>query len=149
MAIVDAKGVHLDKPEQSPLDILVPVSGTEVSRRAAEVAIAVARVVKAPITALYVTPRSGQQRRGARGRRYEQAILKEIVEMADQYDQRVATAVRSEVAADDAVVAEVKRRGHNIVIMGVSRRPGEKLFFGETAAGVFDKSPVTVVFVAS
>jgi len=149
MAIVDAKGVHLEKPEQSPLDILVPVSGTEVSRRAAEVAIAVARAVKAPITALYVTPRSGQQRRGARGRRYEQAILKEVVEMADQYDQRVATAVRSEVAADDAVVAEVKRRGHNIVIMGVSRRPGDKLFFGETAAGVFDKSPVTVVFVAS
>jgi Kef-type K+ transport system membrane component KefB/nucleotide-binding universal stress UspA family protein len=148
-AIVDAKGVHVEKPEQSPLDILVPVSGTEVSRRAAEVAIAVARVVKAPITALYVTPRSGQQRRGARGRRYEQAILKEVVEMADQYDQRVATAVRSEVAADDAVVAEVKRRGHNIVIMGVSRRPGDKLFFGETAAGVFDKSPVTVVFVAS
>jgi len=149
MAIVDAKGIHLDKPEQSQLDILVPVSGTEVSRRAAEVAIAVARIVKAPITALYVTPRSGQQRRGARGRRYEQAILKEVVEMADQYDQRVATAVRSEVAADDAVVAEVKRRGHNIVIMGVSRRSGDKLFFGETAAGVFDKSPVTVVFVAS
>jgi len=33
--------------------------------------------------------------------------------------------------------------------MGVGRRPGEKLFFGDTAATVFEKSPASIVFVAS
>jgi len=151
MAIVDARSAHAERPEQSPLDILVPVNGTEVSRRAAEFAIAIARVFKAPITALYVSAlKAGQRGRGGpRGRRYEQAILKDIAEIADQYDQDVATAVRADTTPDDAVVAEAKRRGHNIIIMGVGRRPGDKLFFGETAAGVFEKSPATVVFVAS
>jgi nucleotide-binding universal stress UspA family protein len=151
MAVVDARGVHLDRPEQSPLDILVPVNGTELSRRAAELAIAVARVFRAAITAFYVTALKANQRgrAGPRGRRYEQAILKEIAEIADQYDQEIATAVRAHAAPADAVVAEAERRGHNIVIMGVGRRPGDKLFFGETAAGVFERSPASVVFVAS
>jgi len=47
------------------------------------------------------------------------------------------------------VVAEAKRNGHNLIVMGVSRRPGDKLFFGETAAGVIENSPISVVFVAS
>ncbi len=151
MAIVDARGGHAERPEQSPLDILVPVNGTEPSRRAAELAIAVARVFKAPICALYVAAlKAGQRGRGGpRGRRYEHAILKDIAEIADQYDQDVGTAVRADTAPADAIVAELERRRHNIVIMGVGRRPGDRLFFGETAAGVFEKSAATVVFVAS
>ena len=150
-AIVDAKGDHLDKPEQSPLNILVPVNGTEVSRRAAEFALAAARVVKAPVTALYVSGMKTSGKSGSRGRArgYEQAILKEITQLADQYDQKVTTAVRSDVAADEAVLAAAKKGGHNLVIMGVGRRPGDKLFFGETAAGVFERAPISVVFVAS
>jgi Kef-type K+ transport system membrane component KefB/nucleotide-binding universal stress UspA family protein len=146
-AIVDAKGDHLDKPEQSGLNILVPVNGTDVSRRAAELALAVARVFKAPITALYVSG-AGSKARG-RARSYEQAILKDITQLADQYDQKVSTAVRSDVGADEAVLATAKKGGHNLIIMGVSRRPGDKLFFGETAAGVFERAPVSVVLVAS
>src|SRR5262249_15221760 len=139
-AIVAAKNGHLEQPEQSPLNILVPVSGTDVSRRAAELAIGVARVVQAPVTAIYLA--------GERPR-HEQAILKEIVEIADGYDQQVETAVRTDVAPDEAVIAAAKKGGHNVIIMGVSRRPGDTLFFGETAAGIFDNAPISVVFVAS
>ena len=154
LAIVDAKGPELEKPEPSPLNILVPVNGTETSRRAAEIAVAVAHAFKAPITALYVAgpkPANSRARKttGLRARRSEQAILKDIVELADQYDQKVKTAVRGDLAPDQAVLTEAKRNGHNLIIMGVSRRPGDKLFFGETAAGVFEKSPITVVFVSS
>src|SRR4029077_5945497 len=39
LALVDAKGKHVEDPEQGALNILVPVNGTDVSRRAAEVAI--------------------------------------------------------------------------------------------------------------
>jgi nucleotide-binding universal stress UspA family protein len=51
------------------------------------------------------------------------------------------------VAPDQAVVAEAAR--HNLIIMGVSRRPGDALFFGETAAGILANSSVSVVLVAS
>ncbi|HEX4554141.1 MAG TPA: cation:proton antiporter [Xanthobacteraceae bacterium] len=153
LAIVAAQGIHLKEPEQSPLNILVPVNGTEVSRRAAELAIAMARAFEAPITALYVSAakRDARGRRGGgtRERAQEQAILKEIVVLADQYDQEVATRVRADQSPDEAVLTEAKRDGHNLIIMGVGRRPGDSLFFGETAAGIFEKSPISVVLVSS
>jgi nucleotide-binding universal stress UspA family protein len=153
LAIIAAQGIHLKQPEQGPLNILVPVNGTEVSRRAAELAIAVAHAFEAPITALYVSgaKRDARGRRGggSRERAQEQAILKEIVQLAEQYDQQVATRVRADQSPDEAVLTEAKRDGHNLIIMGVSRRPGDSLFFGETAAGIFEKSPISVVLVSS
>jgi Kef-type K+ transport system membrane component KefB/nucleotide-binding universal stress UspA family protein len=153
LAIVAGHGIHLEQPEQSPLRILVSVNGTDVSRRAAEVAITLAHAVGAPITALYVSNlrpnERGRSRRGIRARRQEQAILKDIVDLADQYDDEIKTAVRADVAPDEAILAEVKRGGHNLIIMGVSRRPGDMLFFGDTAAAVFEKAPTSVLMVSS
>ena len=153
LAIVAAQDIHLKQPEQGPLNILVPVNGTQVSRRAAELAIAVAHAFEAPITALYVSgaKRDARGRRGggSRERAQEQAILKEIVLLAEQYDQAVATRVRADQSPDEAVLTEAKRDGHNLIIMGVSRRPGDSLFFGDTAAGIFEKSPISVVLVSS
>jgi nucleotide-binding universal stress UspA family protein len=151
LAIVEAKGAHREQPEQSPLRILVPVNGTDVSRRAAEVAITIARLVEAPITALYVSNSrtTGRARRQIRARPHEQAILKDVVELADQYDQKIATAVRADVAPDEAIIAEAKRDEHDLIVMGVSRRPGDKLFFGDTAASVFENAPASILFLAT
>jgi hypothetical protein len=33
--------------------------------------------------------------------------------------------------------------------MGVQRRPGDKLFFGDTAAAVFEKSPASLLYLPS
>jgi nucleotide-binding universal stress UspA family protein len=129
----------------------VPLNGTEVSRRAAEIAIAIGRVSQAPITALYVSNlKPGPRKRGSgllRVRQREQAILKDIVDLADRYDKEIKTTVRADVAPDQAILAEAAHS--NLIIMGVSRRPGDVLFFGETAAGIFENSPTSVVFVAS
>ena len=46
-------------------------------------------------------------------------------------------------------LAEVKKHGHDLIVMGVSRRPGDKLFFGDTAAAVLENAPASIVFVAS
>jgi nucleotide-binding universal stress UspA family protein len=127
------------------------LNGTEVSRRAAEVAIALARASGSPITALYVAnPGAGgrpRKQRRFRARREEQAIIKEIVELADRYDVPARTAIHSDVAPDQAILTEAKK--HDLIVMGVGRRPGDKLFFGDTAAAVLEKSPVSLVFVAS
>ncbi len=151
LAIVDAKGDHREEPEQSDLDILVPVNGTPTARRAAEVAIAIARVVRAPLRAIYVSETAGKnrpRRSGMRARWHEQAILKDIVELADVADQNIKTAVRSGKAAADAILAEVGRDADKLIVMGVARPSGE-LFFGEIAAAVLEKSPASILLVSS
>jgi nucleotide-binding universal stress UspA family protein len=75
--------------------------------------------------------------------------VKEIVEIANRYDVTTATVMRADVAPDDAILFEAKTREHNLIIMGVGRRPGDKLFFGDIAATVFEKSPASIVFAAS
>jgi K+:H+ antiporter len=43
----------------------------------------------------------------------------------------------------------MEKRKHNLIVMGVERRPGEKLFFGETATAILEKSDRSIVFVVS
>lgn len=150
--IITAVRDDLQKKPNGKLSILVPVNGTEPSRRAAEVAITMARATKAPITVLYVAARTASRRgmrRGIRNRRHEEAILKDIVAIADGYNMSIRTAVVAERAADEAILAEIARRNHNLVVLGVGRRPGEKLFFGDTAAALLEKSQRSLLFVAS
>jgi len=147
IAVVEARDGQLDDPLHSRLSILVPVNGTDASRRAAEVAIAIARAAKAPLTALYVAP-SGKNKTRRSGQ-YEEAILKDIVALADSYSLQIKTAVRTDVAADEAIVKEMGRRRNNLLVLGVGRRPGDKLFFGDTAAALLEKSTKSLVFVAT
>jgi len=150
--IISAVRDDLSKKPEGKFDILIPVNGTEPSRRAAEVAITLARATKAKVTVLYVAIRTATRRgarRGIRTRRHEEAILKDIVAIADGYNMSIRTAVVAERAADEAILGELERRKHNLVVMGVSRRPGEKLFFGDTAAALLEKSERSLLFVAS
>jgi nucleotide-binding universal stress UspA family protein len=151
LAITAARGDLLEKPD-GKLNILVPVNGTEPSRRAAEVAITMARASKASLTVLYVAVRAAGKvgvRRGIRTRRHEEAILKDIVAIADGYNMSIRTAVLADNAADEAILNEVARRKNNLVVMGVGRRPGEKLFFGDTASSLLEDAECSLLFVAS
>jgi Kef-type K+ transport system membrane component KefB/nucleotide-binding universal stress UspA family protein len=146
LSIVDARNAHLKQPLDETLNILAPVNGTETSRRAAEIAIVLARASKAPITALYVAP-SGKGKK--RARQYEEAILKDIVALAETYDVALHTAVRANLAAEEAIIKQTARGRHNLIVLGAGRRPGEKLFFGDTAAALIAKSERSLMFVAS
>jgi nucleotide-binding universal stress UspA family protein len=153
LAIVASHGDRLVDPASSSFRILVPVTGTKTTRRAAEVAITIARVVNAPVTGLYVSnvrssPR-GQYNQRIRALPHEQAILKNIVELADQYDVEIKTTMRAGVAPEDAILTEVKRGKHDLIVLGVNRRTGEQLFFGDTARAVLDKAPASILFVAT
>jgi len=144
LIIVDARDGLLNDTSAA-LSILVPVNGTETSRRAAEVAIAMARTSHAPITALYVAPPGNIKRPRSRA----DGILKDVVVLAEAYDVDARTAVRAEKLADEAILKEMAKRRHNLIVMGVERRPGEKLFFGETATAILEKSDRSIVFVVS
>jgi K+:H+ antiporter len=152
LAIVAGHADRLSEPQRSPTHILVPVTGSEVSRRAADVAMAIASACDCPVTALYVATsgaNNGHKGRVFRARRQEQAIMKDMVGMADHYDVTAKTAVRSDLAPRDAILEQANKGAHDLIVMGVSRRPGDKLFFGDTAAAVLEKAPASIVFIAS
>jgi nucleotide-binding universal stress UspA family protein len=95
---------------------------------------------------LYVAP--GGKRR-TRKRRHEGEILKDVVAMAGDHDANVRTAIMADSAANDAIVKETARRKHNLIVLGVGRRPGERLFLGDTAAGLLANAECSLLFVAS
>jgi nucleotide-binding universal stress UspA family protein len=154
LAIVAARGVHLERPLQSALNILVPVTGTEASRRAAEIGVTIAQATGAPVTALYVS--TGRSKRAARSlrnalrsRRQHEAILRDVVEMAERYNVDVRTDVKVDVAADDAILRHANANRNTLIVMGVNRRPGDTLFFGNVAAAILEKSRRSILFVSS
>jgi Kef-type K+ transport system membrane component KefB/nucleotide-binding universal stress UspA family protein len=143
---------ELEEKPRGKMNILVPVNGTEPSRRGAEVAITMARANKASLTVLYVAVNTNGKnggRRGLRTRQHENAILKDIVAIADGYNMSVRTTVLTDTAADEAILKECARRKNNLIVMGVGRRPGEKLFFGDTASALMKNAECSLVFVAS
>jgi nucleotide-binding universal stress UspA family protein len=131
------------------LKILVPVSGNNVSRRAAEVAVMLARAQDVPLTFLYV---AGGQRSGrphSALHQHEQAALKELVAWAERYDTEVRVTVRTNMSPQDAILREVKRSHFDLVVMGVNRRPGEALFFGNVAGEVIADAEASVLLLSS
>ena len=128
------------------------MNGTEVSRRAVEVGLTLARASDAHVTALYVTrasasPATSPPRRLVM-RRNESGVLKDIAGLAERYDVPLRNTTRADMAPDEAILHEAGR-GYDLVILGVSRRPGDMLFFGNTAAVVLERSPTSILFVAS
>ena len=149
LAITAVRGDLAEKPT-GKLSILVPVNGTEPARHAAEVAITIARANKASLTVLYVATRGDSKaRRGLRTRRNEEAILKDIVAIADGYNMSIRTAVLASNSADEAILKEATRRKNNLIVMGVGRRPGEKLFFGDTASSLLEEAECSLLFLAN
>jgi Kef-type K+ transport system membrane component KefB/nucleotide-binding universal stress UspA family protein len=152
LAVVVPRGEHLEHPADSGLRILVPITGTDVSRRAADIAVALARTSEAPIAALYVTSKTGGiGKRGFRSpsHRHEEAILKDIVALGERYGRPIRTAVQVDIAPEEAILRKVRSGRHNLIVMGVNRRPGETLFFGNVAAAVLQQSKVSVLFISN
>ncbi len=129
--------------------ILVPINGTEVSRRAADFALALARPHRARVKVLYVSQAArGGGRTDSVSHRREEAVLKDIANLADRYGVAVDTAIRARATPDRAIVREMTK-GAAMVVMGVTQRPGDDLFFGDTAAAVLAGSTGPVVLLAS
>jgi len=154
LGLVMARGPHEEKPLNSRLNILVAVAGTDISNRAAEVAIILARGSDARVTALYVAGVSSgdgkrRVRRATASHRREETSLKEIVETGERYRTNIRTAVRVDAMPDNAILQFAKNGRYDLIIMGVSRHTGEKLFFGNTAQAVLEKAPCSVFLLAA
>jgi Kef-type K+ transport system membrane component KefB/nucleotide-binding universal stress UspA family protein len=152
LIIVDAGGEKLSEWPKDSSKILIPVNGTEASRRAVEVGLTLARARRAKVTTLYVTRPSARGLAGAARRRVtrreELAFLEDIDDLADRYEVDVHSTTRADMAPDEAILRELKR-GYDLIVLGANKRPGDRLFFGDTAAAVLDRAPASRLFVAS
>jgi len=152
LAVVAAKGPHLTQPDSDGLKILVPVSGSGVSRRGAEVAVALARSSNHPLRVIYVTT---TRDKGARRRHLgtslfqEESILKETIALAARYDVDVITTLRTNASPEKAILQEMRDSHIDLVVMGVDRIEGDALNFGGVAAEVLKESPGSVLLISN
>jgi len=157
IAITIARGARAPESDDRPLTILVPVTGTPTSRQGAELAIALAQGSRGSVTALHVA--GNYPREGGWGlRRFgtvlapdpgADATLRDIVELGKAYGVEVKGTLRSRRTAENAIIREVRSGTYDLVVMGVSPRPGEQLFFGEVPADLLARAPCSLLFVAS
>ena len=153
-AIAIARGLHR-RESKDPLNILVPVSGTRVSRAGAELAIALTQASRGSITALYAVPAGGlslpwRQRVGSViAPRTAEAAIREIVELGEHYGVTVTGRTRRVSATQNAILREIQSGKHDLLVMGVSPRSGDQLFFGELPAEILDRAECSILFVSS
>lgn len=153
LGLVMARGPHEENPLNSRLNILVAVAGTDISNRAAEVAVVLAHAGNARVSALYVASvaegKNRRFRRATASHRQEEASLKDIVEIGERFGASVRTAVRVNALPDQAILQYAKSGRFDLIVMGVSRRSGDKLFFGNTAQSVLEKTNCSVFLLAA
>jgi Kef-type K+ transport system membrane component KefB/nucleotide-binding universal stress UspA family protein len=140
-----AHGAYSAQSERQ--NVLVPITGTAVSRDGAEVAIALAQASQGSVTALYVT-NSARTTRNWRQQFTAAAAIKEIVELGEHYGIEVRGLIRHGHATDNTILKELGSGEYTLLVMGVSPRPGEQLFFGEVAADVLERARCSILFVS-
>ena len=157
IAIAVARGESATENHNRPLNILVPVTGTPISRQGAELAVALAQGSRGSVTALHVAGSSSRER-PRWGIRLGAALapdssadatIQDVVELGKAYGVEVKGSIRSRRTAENAIIREIRDGGYDLLVMGVSPRPGDQLFFGEVPADLLQRSPCSLVFVAS
>ena len=145
VAIVAARGPHHEDPIASRLDLLVPVTGTRESRRALEVALVLARAGTSAVTLLNVvrTRRFANPLHPSDG-----GVLKEAVELAEHFQVEARSVIRRGMSVTEAILGELGRRRHGLVVLGVRDRSGEGLEFGEVAADLLARSPASLLMIS-
>ncbi len=151
-AVAIAKGAHPAEALKQTLNILVPTTGTDYSRRAAEVAVALAKASGGTITALHVSPPPDEAdliRRPRELRQSGRALVRDIVELGKREGVKVNPLVKARRVPEAAILRRVRRGRHNLLVLGVKVRPGEKLFFGRRTAALLENAPCSLLIVNS
>jgi nucleotide-binding universal stress UspA family protein len=146
VAIVDARGVHREDPAASMGKVLIPVTGNENARRGAEVAITLAHSLHADVSTLSVVGKAARNRRAVR--REIQAVTDEIKRVGKYLGAKIKTSVRTDDDAGGAILRASERDKSDLVAMGVSRRPGDRLSFGDMADTLLRDAKCSLLFIA-
>jgi nucleotide-binding universal stress UspA family protein len=120
------------------------------------VAIALTQASRGKVTALHLTaaPRltlPWRQRvgRALAPRNVALAAIREIVELGEHYGVEVSGKIRTAGARENAILREAQLARHDLIVMGVSPRSGEPLFFGDVAAELLQRAECSLLLVSS
>jgi Kef-type K+ transport system membrane component KefB/nucleotide-binding universal stress UspA family protein len=146
-------GDYEDAAEQPGYNILVPVNGTEASRRGLEMALSIASAEETQITALLVgerkTERRGRAKRTTAARKAEKAILEDVKALAKRHGHAIRPAIRLEGSPEEAIFEEAKKMKASLIVIGASRRVGDLLYYGKTVGALLEKWKGAVIVVGS
>ncbi|MGA1801837.1 cation:proton antiporter [Rhizobium sp. HT1-10] len=144
-AIVSCRG---DLPSDPDLRILVPISGTERSTRAAELAFVIAKATGCRITVLYI--REPHQMRSlprvSDSSNAHVAAFKKIDEIALYNGVKVRKIVQEGSAPELSILRHARRGNYSLIVLGVSRRAGERLSYGAIADTLLETADRSFVF---
>jgi len=87
-------------------------------------------------------------RSSAASRRYHKAILKDVTDLAERYEVQAKSLVRYAKAPDNTILKLAREGEFDLIILGVNRRPGDELFFGQVAAKVLEKSKCSTLVIS-
>ncbi len=141
----------------SPGRILVPVTGTEASRHAAELAFALARPGKKCVMLMHVLERAigdydyrkaASANHEVRRRERAQQILASLADLGQLYDVEAETLVE-EGTNPEATILEVAQAGDfDLVVLGTDLRPGaSRLFLGPRVEYILEEATCPVVII--
>ncbi len=144
-AIVSSRGeLTVDKN----LRILVPISGTERSTRAAELAFVIAKATECQISVLYI--REPQQIRSlprvSDASNAHVAAFKKIDEIALYNGVKVRKIVQEGAAPELSILRHARKGDYNLIVLGVSRRAGDRLSYGAIADTLLEAADRSFVF---
>jgi Kef-type K+ transport system membrane component KefB/nucleotide-binding universal stress UspA family protein len=156
-AIVVARGPHRPEMKDGPLNILVAVTGTRVSRHGAELAVALAQASRGFVTALHLASPAPltvrwRQRLGlalAPPPNNADAIIREIVEIGEHYGIAVKGEIRNDSDAPNAIIQAAQSAHYDLLIMGVSPRAGDELSFGAVPAKALERADCSLLLLSS
>src|SRR5262249_32654369 len=117
--------------------------------RAAEVALALGRGSHRAVCALHIAdPADARGGRLLRTRLREETVLKDVAKMADHTGASVRTAIRINAQPAEAI-AELARGAHSdLIVLGVTRKPGEALDFGDLASEIIAKTEASILLIS-
>jgi Kef-type K+ transport system membrane component KefB/nucleotide-binding universal stress UspA family protein len=145
---------NIDALPQRDFNILVPVNGTEQSRKGAEVAFALS-ARGARLTTLHVgdTKKQGgaKSTRGKRRRdKNERALLDDIQALAVRYGHGdLEKSVRIDQEPQAAILDEARRSNCDMIVLGTTRHTGDHLQVGQTASAVLEDWDGAIVVVVT
>ncbi|MDQ2856245.1 MAG: cation:proton antiporter [Acidobacteriota bacterium] len=152
LAIAVARGEVEPQLTIDSMNILVPTTGTNYSRVAAEVAIAIAKACNCGLTALNVSPPSNEAffaRRAQRHLKPGLAVLKDIKALGKREGVRVAVVAEARRRPEPAILSQIKKGKHTLLVLGANVRPGEGLFFGHSIKVLLEKTTCHLLVVSS
>lgn len=129
--------------------ILVPVSGTERSTRAVEFACVLAKAAGGALSVIFVEETQGQQIRPrvSDSANLHDETFKKINEIEKFHGVEVDKLVHEGGSPELAILRRARRARFNLVVMGVSRREGERLSYGTIADTLMETSGISLVLV--